>query len=298
MIEISCIIPTYNYAEFLEEAVLSVADQTLPPKEIIIVDDNSNDDTEKIAKNLTQRFPIIKYIKNEKNLGLVENFNKGVSLAQFEYICILGADDKLDKTYFEKANNIFNANSQTSIVYSDLILFGPYAKEAYLKYNNLFKDESQKYLIQFPEFNTPLFQELFFYGTNFINTSSIYNKEIFTKLNGYRNLYDQGIPEDYDFFKRAIENDYKPEHLPEPLLFYRHHSPRQNNVYVSTQAEILFLKQKNQELLDDIKFLKEQNSNLLKDNLEAKKFIERKEEEIKLLKEKTGKTKSIWKIFK
>lgn len=286
--KISCIIPTYNYGHLLEEAVQSIFNQSYKAHEIIILDDDSKDNTSEIAKDLQGKCSYLRYVKNKKNIGLVSNFNKGVLLATGDYICILGADDVLHQDYFHKVYDVINEDSSFSIVYSDFLLFGDNAENIYNEYDSRLKIDNKKYLISFPDFNDSKFTEMFNSGINLINTSSIYKKELFSKIGGYRDLYVAGIPEDYDFFKRSIELGYKAFHISEPLLNYRQHSKKQNNRILSLVAERLFYKDKYKELLLENKVLKNKVSEYEDCLQDASEFISRKESEIVELKTKVN----------
>ena len=88
--QLSVIILNYNVRYFLELCVLSVqkAIQNLDA-EIIVIDNNSSDDSCAMMK---QRFPNIKLIENKENLGFPIGNNIGVAQAKGEYICILNPD--------------------------------------------------------------------------------------------------------------------------------------------------------------------------------------------------------------
>jgi glycosyltransferase involved in cell wall biosynthesis len=94
---ISIIIPTYNYAAFLPRAVASCLQQTYLPKEIIIVDDGSTDDTPTILAQWQQNpayTSLIKYIRRT-NQGPGAARNVGASQAQGQWLVFLDADDEL-----------------------------------------------------------------------------------------------------------------------------------------------------------------------------------------------------------
>jgi len=100
---ISVIIPSYKYGCFLVEAIESVLKQTRPADEVIIADDASPDNTGEIASIYQQKYPaLIKYVRNDTNLGIVGNFNKAIGQAEGDYICFLGADNRFRSDYIEK----------------------------------------------------------------------------------------------------------------------------------------------------------------------------------------------------
>jgi GT2 family glycosyltransferase len=97
--QLSVIILNYNVRHFLELCVLSVQSALMKiDGEIIIVDNNSSDDSAAMIKN---RFPDIKFIQNKENLGFPKGNNIAVSQAQGEYICILNPDTVVAEDTFE-----------------------------------------------------------------------------------------------------------------------------------------------------------------------------------------------------
>ena len=87
--EISVVIPTYNRYEFLKKALISVYAQSYQPKEVIVVDDGSCDDTKQIQKD----FPNIKYIF-QKNSGVSSARNKGIENSTYKWVAFLDSDDE------------------------------------------------------------------------------------------------------------------------------------------------------------------------------------------------------------
>jgi glycosyltransferase involved in cell wall biosynthesis len=120
---VSILIPTYNYARYLDEAIQSVLNQTFQNFELIIVDDQSKDNTDEIVQKYLSD-PRILYISNPKNLGLVGNFNQCLEYAKGEYIKFLLADDKLECTLLEKFVQVMEAYPTVSLVTSGSSTFG------------------------------------------------------------------------------------------------------------------------------------------------------------------------------
>ncbi len=85
---ISICLPVYNMEKYLEKALLSIINQSFQNFEIIIVNDNSEDNTEKIIYKYQNNFNI-KYIKHLKNLGVYKSRIDGALNAESKYCIIL-----------------------------------------------------------------------------------------------------------------------------------------------------------------------------------------------------------------
>ena len=123
MPKVSVLIPTYNYARYLGEAIESVLNQTFTDFELIIVDDQSKDNTDEVVSKYLHD-PRVSYKKNPVNLGLVGNFNRALELANGDYIKFLLADDKLDKTILSKFSGVLDSYPNVSLVTSISGTFG------------------------------------------------------------------------------------------------------------------------------------------------------------------------------
>src|ERR671910_2125032 len=87
---VSVVIPCYNQAHFLGEAIESVLSQTYPHFEVVVVDDGSPDNTQEVAS----RYPGVRYIRQE-NQGLAGARNAGIRRSNGSYLVFLDADDRL-----------------------------------------------------------------------------------------------------------------------------------------------------------------------------------------------------------
>ena len=96
----SIVIPTYNGADFVEQALLSALNQSRPADEIVISDDNSSDDTLAICQKYTDRIKIYRNLQGPS--GFVNGWNHAIEKATGEYISILHQDDLLASTFLEE----------------------------------------------------------------------------------------------------------------------------------------------------------------------------------------------------
>ncbi len=120
MAAFSVIIPNFNHANFLEQRIQSVLDQTVKPAEIIILDDASTDNSVEIIEKYRTN-PLIKHIViNEKNSGSpFAQWAKGIRIARSEWIWIAESDDYAENDFLETAGSFIAKNTEAGIFYCD-----------------------------------------------------------------------------------------------------------------------------------------------------------------------------------
>jgi glycosyltransferase involved in cell wall biosynthesis len=110
---VSIIIPAYNVEKYIGETIKSVINQTCGNWELIIINDGSTDDTADIAKKMAEKDPRIK-LYSQENGGVSRARNKGLTLAQGDYIAFLDADDLWKTDFLEK---LIHAKNDADLVY-------------------------------------------------------------------------------------------------------------------------------------------------------------------------------------
>lgn len=90
---VSVCVPTYNYARFLPDCIESVLQQTFAEWELVITDDRSDDDTAELVHRYAKSEPRIRYIINERRLGMHGNLQRATESGRGRYLKILCADD-------------------------------------------------------------------------------------------------------------------------------------------------------------------------------------------------------------
>lgn len=98
---VSVVIPTYNRAHVILRALGSVASQTVPVSEIIVVDDGSTDETADVVLNAAEQDARIVYV-NQSNCGAPAARNRGIGLAKGDLIAFQDSDDEWDPRFIEK----------------------------------------------------------------------------------------------------------------------------------------------------------------------------------------------------
>lgn len=98
---ISIVVPVYNCQEYIYECVQSVLNQTFPSFELILLDDGSKDNSQRICEKLSKIDNRI-IVEKHQNIGASQTRKLGLELSRGKYITFLDADDTLKKDYLEK----------------------------------------------------------------------------------------------------------------------------------------------------------------------------------------------------
>ena len=107
---VSIILPNYNHADYLEERIQSVLNQSCKNLEIIILDDCSTDDSKKVIERYSDNKSVSHIIYNDKNSGSTfKQWEKGFELAKGDYIWIAESDDCCDKEFLKTLVNKLNS---------------------------------------------------------------------------------------------------------------------------------------------------------------------------------------------
>lgn len=183
---ISVILPTYNGARFIANAIKSVIDQTFNDWELIIIDDGSSDDTEKIVSGFLEKDKRIRYFKNDKNLGIQKSLNKGLKEAEWEYIARIDDDDEwIDRDKLKKQFEFLEKNN-------DYVLVGTGA---------IIVDEKKKELLRYllPQKDIDIRNSIL--GKNcFVHSAVFFRKNAALMFNGYDEAQNARHTEDHDLW--------------------------------------------------------------------------------------------------
>src|SRR5687767_2945236 len=111
--KLSICIPVFNGADFIKEALDSVLDQEFKDFELIVVDNQSTDETLSIIRSYKD--PRIKLFINDTNIGMVPNWNRSMEVASGTYIKILPADDFIYPGCLQKQVDILDNDKEKRI---------------------------------------------------------------------------------------------------------------------------------------------------------------------------------------
>lgn len=179
---VSIIVPAYNHAQFLDEALTSVYNQSYANWECIIVNDGSSDNVEEVAKQWTDKDSRFRYYSQE-NKGVSSTRNLGIKNAEGTYILPLDADDKIASRFIELAVGAFENDVSLKLVYCKAEKFGAE--------NGLWKLE--------PYTLKGLAKE------NMIFCSAMYHKTNWKTLGGYDVEMKSGL-EDWEFWIHLLKD--------------------------------------------------------------------------------------------
>ena len=205
MVETSVIMATYKESiECLKQSIESIINQTYNDFEFIIILDNP-DNKEHIAfiNDYVCKDERIKFYINDKNMGLTNTLNRGLELAEGKYICRMDADDISELYRMEHQKKYLEEN--------DFDLIGGISQM-------IDEDGNTIYSIKKVPTNFKKIKKCIKYNQVISHPTWFGKKEVFDKLNGYRNM---PLCEDYDFTLRAILQGFKISNVNECVLKYR-----------------------------------------------------------------------------
>ena len=109
-------IPTYNRGSLLRESMASVLSQSYSDLRLLVCDNASEDGTEEIVASFGD--PRIDYVRSDRNIGMVGNFNRVIELAETEFLVVLPDDDLLYPDHIGLALRVFERNPNVGVVHT------------------------------------------------------------------------------------------------------------------------------------------------------------------------------------
>ena len=113
---VSINILTYNSEKYIENCLNSVLTQTYPNVEVLVIDNNSSDDTVAKIQNLKFKIQNFRFIENSINLGYTGGNNTGIKQSRGEYVVLLNPDVVLDKDFIKEINKSFEKNPKIGAI--------------------------------------------------------------------------------------------------------------------------------------------------------------------------------------
>jgi glycosyltransferase involved in cell wall biosynthesis len=203
--EVAVVIPLYNYAETIGEALESVVAQNLAALAIVVIDDCSTDEggQEAIAflESHATRFSTARVVRHRRNQGLSMARNSGIAWNDEPFLFMLDADNRLRPPALSRLLDALHC-SGADFAYSQLRIFG---------------DEEGIGLAD-------IWQPQRFAVGNYIDAMALIRRDALLAAGGYAVLADDHGWEDYDLWCRFVELGFEGVFLPELLCDYRVHA--------------------------------------------------------------------------
>lgn len=197
---ISIVLPVYNGAEFLNQSIDSIISQTYTNWELLVLDDCSTDNTPNIVKEYVKKDSRIHYYRNEQNLKLPGNLNKGFSLSKGDYLTWTSDD------------NMFHHNA-LEVMYKTIT--SQKVDLVYASYNIIDeKGNVIKYLLSDKKWKQHII------GSNVVGACFMYSKKVYYDIGEY----DDKLfwLEDLDYWQRVLSK-YEAYAISDILYDYRWH---------------------------------------------------------------------------
>ncbi len=198
---ISIVLPVYNGEKYLRESIDSVLAQTYKNWELLIVDDCSTDSSAAIAKEYASKDRRIYYYRNENNLRLPRNLNKGFRLAKGDYLTWTSDDNKFKPTALEKMYDALKNNQNAQFVFASCRVINSEGEE--IEYI-MVDDKRKKQIV----------------GHNVVGACFMYTRKAYEEVGEYNP--DFTLVEDYDYWQR-IYAKFNAVAISDILYEYRWH---------------------------------------------------------------------------
>ncbi len=206
---ITAVVPVYNGKRYLREAVESIIGQTLRPERLIIIDDGSSDGSTDVLKGLEAQIPIT--IIRQDNSGQAASRNKGIALAETEFVALLDQDDIWYPKHCEMLIQPLLSSPKVGWTYSNL---DKADAEGQVMLARML--DAQPITHPKRDFQTCLSEDMFI-----LPSASLLRKTAVMEVGGF----DEKLIgyEDDDLFLRLLVAGWGNEYLPESLSFWRIH---------------------------------------------------------------------------
>lgn len=205
-LDIAVIIVCHDYGRYLKEATESILRQTITPREIVIVDDASSDETPQIAASFVTKG--VKYLRGEWR-SVCAARNAGAAATKSPLLVFLDADDMLPRGYLQACRKVMR-DPRIGIAYGNMQEFG----------------DSRNYL-RMPRFDHALLQR-----KNFISSHAMIRRQAFEVAGGYREYHN--AHEDWDLYRRIVAYPWTAKRA-RTFVHYRIHDKNSLPRYMTTQ---------------------------------------------------------------
>jgi glycosyltransferase involved in cell wall biosynthesis len=195
---VTVVVTNYNHGAYLESAVTSVLNQTHKPQRIIIIDDGSTDDSEKVLAALPKRVEVFR----QENQGVVAARNRALSMVDTSYVAFLDADDYMLPMFLRWHLAAWRL---------------PHRRQAltYSPFRNVGPDGSSGYQHSAPWSRARLAH------MNYIANTALFLRRALDEVSGYSDRYAPIGHEDWDLLLKLADHGWHGRMVPRPLFTTR-----------------------------------------------------------------------------
>jgi hypothetical protein len=222
---VSVCIPTYNGAEFVAEAVSSVLTQSFVDFELLVVDDGSSDATPEVVRSFAD--PRIRVYRNDERLGIPKNWNRCLSLACGEYICLFHQDDVMLVENLEQKVRMLASDVAISFVHSAAEVFIEDSAPSPLP--SWIEDAAEDFIVE----GVAYFRKLLFPGNRVCAPTVMARRQKLVGVGGFDE--ELGFTSDYEMWMKACVGS-RVGFLSRPLIRYRWHGKNASHAYRFAQG--------------------------------------------------------------
>jgi glycosyltransferase involved in cell wall biosynthesis len=120
--DLTVVVTNFNHQAYVEQCLDSIAAQTLPPRQVVVIDGCSQDDSVAVIRQwlAANKHPYV-FIRHERNVGLCATMNQGLALAEGQFFCNVSADDWIEEDRFERQIAAFeHADARAALLVGDV----------------------------------------------------------------------------------------------------------------------------------------------------------------------------------
>jgi len=211
---VSILLPSYNHARYVEEAIRSIWAQTYPHVELVVVDDGSRDESPDIIRRLAAESPIPMRVLIKENEGVARTLNRAFALASGKYIGFFASDDRLLPNHVATLVEVLeHAPADVAIAYGDVYALDAQGRRA----DRLLRGTDPR--------SGRIFEDLLLRRFMFSGLAALMRSEVFRAVGGYN---ERSRLDDWELFVRATR-EHSVVYVDEVLAEYREHAgPRLN----------------------------------------------------------------------
>jgi glycosyltransferase involved in cell wall biosynthesis len=210
---ISVVIPNYNHGEYIGKQLNLLTSQSIPPLEVIVVDDASTDDSARIIEEYARAHPLVRLIRHERNMGVNAALTTGLAACRGDFYYAGAADDLVAPGFIESIEEMIARFPQAGVYFGMYRAVDPEDREIGIK--NISRWHEETYATPDVFLNDCLEAE---HCSNSLSPSTVYRKQFIAEVGGYR--AELGHWAD-TFMTRAIALKYGAGYTPQVLATMR-----------------------------------------------------------------------------